>query len=98
MGFIKELYKGNISPWEKAFVRSSRYDREAAVSVKSENYLRKSLKDDDLKNFERFINSTNEILDISCQEYFEIGFRLGVELMADVFCGEDKGMLRDIED
>lgn len=66
--------------------------------MKSENYLRKSLKDDELKNFEKFINSTNEILDISCQEYFETGFRLGVELMADVFCGEDKGMLRDIED
>lgn len=97
MKFIKDLYNGNISPWEKAFERNSEYGRAGTVLMESEDNLRKNLKDKDLKCFESYVNSTNEILDISCQEYFGMGFRLGVELMADVVWGDEDATFKDIE-
>ena len=95
MKFIKDLYYGNISPWEMIFERDSEYGRAGTVLMESEDKLRKNLKDEDLKNFERFADSTNKILDISCQECFGTGFRLGVELMADVVWGDEKRTLTD---
>ncbi len=92
MGFIEELYYGNINPNEKRYKSPTPYDKAVKTFSDIENKLSKKLNGENLKLFNELVNASDEISATSGVENFKIGFILGVQLMADCF-KSDAGMI-----
>ncbi|MBR5615110.1 MAG: hypothetical protein IKW64_07460 [Clostridia bacterium] len=98
MGFIEELYNGNISPTEKRFVQGTKYAKAMSRACNNEEKLMELLSGDNLKLFEGFVEASCEIGAISDTENFKLGFRLGVQAMCDCLVNEDTKVFTDIEE
>ncbi len=96
MGFIEELYYGNINPNEKGFNQTSQYAKAIRLFCNNEQKLIETLSGKELKLFNDLINASDEISAASSVENFKIGFRLGVQMMCDSLVFEDNKIFRDI--
>jgi len=97
MGFIEELYYGNINPNEKRYKSPKSYDKVAKTFSDIEVKLTKVLSDENLKLFNELVNASDEISATSGVENFKIGFRLGVQMMCDSLLFNENMVLRDSE-
>ena len=97
MGFIEELYYGNINPNEKRYKSPTPYDKAVKTFSDIEAKLAKILSDENLKLFNELVNASDEISATSGVENFKIGFRLGVQMMCDSLLFNENRVLRDSE-
>lgn len=97
MGFIEELYYGNINPNEKRYKIPKPYDKAVKTFSDIEGKLTKVLSDENLKLFNELVNASDEISATSGVENFKIGFRLGVQMMCDSLLFNENRVLRDSE-
>ena len=97
MGFIEELYYGNINPNEKRYKSHKPYDKAVQTFSDIEGKLTKVLSDENLKLFNELVNASDEISATSGVENFKIGFRLGVQMMCDSLVFNENRVLRDSE-
>jgi len=97
MGFIEELYYGNINPNEKRYESNKPYDKAVKAFSDIENKLSKELNGENLKLFNELVNASDEISATSGVENFKIGFRLGVQMMCDILLFNENRVLRDYE-
>lgn len=96
MGFIEELYYGNINQNEKGFNQTSQYAKAIRLFCNNEQKLIETLSGKELKLFNDLINASDEISAASSVENFKIGFRLGVQMMCDSLVFGDNKIFRDI--
>ena len=97
MGFIEELYYGNINPNEKRYKSHKPYDKAVKAFSDIENKLSKELNGENLKLFNELVNASDEISATSGVENFKIGFRLGVMMMCDSLLFDNSIILKDIK-
>ncbi len=97
MGFIEELYYGNINPNEKRYKSHKPYDKAVRAFSDIENKLSKELNGENLKLFNELVNASDEISATSGVENFKIGFRLGVLMICDCLLFDNSSILKDIK-
>ncbi len=95
MSVLEELYYGNISIAERAIKKGSEYDRLIKVGIEFENKLMKSMNKQQKELFENVFTTRFEQEDIMLTETFVEGFRLGAQIMLEVF-SEPKRQLTSI--
>ena len=95
MGFIEELYYGNINPNEKRYKSPKSYDKAAKTFSDIAVKLTKVLSDENLKLFNELVNASDEISATSGVENFKIGFRFGVLMMCDSLFSDNSIILKD---
>ena len=95
MGFIEELYYGNINPNENRNRRPLPYEKAVRTFSDIENKLTKELNGENLKLFNELVNASDEISATSSVENFKIGFRLGVMMMCDSLLFDNNIILKD---
>ena len=84
MFVLDRLWRGEISPCEKAFRRGGTYHRLMEDLCKTENRLLDQLSPDGKELLTAYINRHSEIQAIENRESFIEGFRLGAGLLLDV--------------
>ena len=95
MGFIEELYYGNINPNENRNKRPLPYEKAVKTFSDIENKLTKELNGENLKLFNELVNASDEISATSSAENFKTGFRLGVMMMCDSLLLDNSIILKD---
>ena len=89
MDTIKELFYGNIHPYERDVPKDSEGDKLAKLTIRHENALRATLNESEAEILEKYKNAMTELSCLSECEGFINGFRLGVRLMAESFYGRE---------
>ena len=95
MGFIEELYYGNVRPAEKCFERGTSYAKAVELFCDNEKKLLDSLREEELTLFNELLNAGDEISATSEIENFKQGFSLGVQMMCDCFINKNDRIFKD---
>ncbi len=97
---IKELYYGNISPYDRTYDSSSEYARQIDNLTDYEEKLRNFLKNERFTEwyeiFESYIKSSQISGSIIEYECFSQGFRLGAKLALEMILPPEKPLFKDI--
>ena len=96
MGFIEELYYGNINPNEKRYTLSAKYEKAIKTLCDNEEKLSKKLSGEQLKLFNALLNASDIISSTAAVENFKIGFRLGVQMICDSLIIDRNNILKDV--
>ena len=83
MDTIKELYYGNIHPYEREIKKDSEIDRLAKLLLRHVTELRKTLNDSETELLGILKDAWSELTCLNECENFINGFRLGVRLTAE---------------
>ncbi len=89
MDTIKELFYGNIHPFERDIPKDSEGDKLVKLTIRHENELRAMLNESEAEILEKYKDAMTELSCLSECEGFINGFRLGVRLMAESFYGRE---------
>ena len=89
MDTIKELFYGNIHPFERDVPKDSEGDKLAKLTIRHENALRATLNESEVEILEKYKDAMTELSCLSECEGFINGFRLGVRLMAESIYGRE---------
>lgn len=84
---LTDLYYGRISPWER---RPAHIEERRENSRKIEDekrYFIQKMSLDDCRRFQELENLYTQYGDIEQVDAFSCGFKLGAELMAEIFAG-----------
>lgn len=81
---LNKLYHGDICP-EDAPVKSQRYLQAAAQAAVLQNQLLESLQPPQLTIFRQFLQANDEMEQALSIHSFSCGFRLGAELIEEIF-------------
>ena len=76
MYILEDLYTGNVRPGERSFRQNSQYSRALAQAVESGNALSKSLKAEQKKLFEEYMNAQRELNILTDCETFIYALKL----------------------
>ena len=93
MKTINGLWYGNISPFEQCTRGDKRLKKLLKLVARNREELDGTLADKQKETLEKFEDCMNEMHSITERDAFSYGFRLGVQLMAEVFLlpiGEDE--------
>ena len=82
MTTLQELWYGNIRPNEDKVITDEEKELVLLIARHHET-LSSSLKNDDLKVFEKYVDCFTEYASLIEAQAFEIGFRLALKLMKD---------------
>ena len=85
MTVLENLYNGNINLADKSIKRGSEYDRLAQVSSELEDKLRESISKQEKQIYEELFEIRFQQEDIMLTETFVEGFRLGAQIMLEIF-------------
>ena len=85
MTVLENLYNGNINFADKSIKRGSEYDRLAQVSSELEDKLRESISKQEKQIYEELFEIRFQQEDIMLTETFVEGFRLGAQIMLEIF-------------
>ena len=96
MGFIEELYYGNINPNEKRYTLSVKYEKAIKTLCDNKEKLSKELSGEQLKLFNELLNASDIISSTTAVENFKIGFRLGVQMMFDSLVIDKNNILKEV--
>ena len=91
---LEDLYFGNIVPYEKRITADSELRHLVKRAADCETRLVEQLNDAEKQTLDTLISTQHEIDSTMAREYFILGFRLGVRLMAECM-DEDDGELID---
>ena len=91
---LEDLYFGNIVPYEKRIAAGSELRQLVKRAADCEARLAEQLNDGEKQTLDTLIGTQHEIDSTMAREYFILGFRLGVRLMAECM-DEDDGELTD---
>ena len=83
MDTIRELFYGNIHPFERDVPKDSEGDKLAKLTIRHENALKATLNESEAELLEKYKDAMTELSCLSECEGFINGFRLGVRLMAE---------------
>ena len=86
MDTIRELFYGNIHPYERDIQKDSEADELNKLIIRHDAALKATLNEQEAEILEKLKNALTEQSSLSECEGFVIGFRLGVRLIAEVFC------------
>ena len=93
MDIIKEIWYGNIAPFEQCTRRDKQLKELLKLVARNKEELDASLTEKQKEILEKFEENINEMHGITERNAFSYGFRLGVQLMAEAFlqsiCDED---------
>ena len=89
MDTIKELFYGNIHPFERDVPKDSEGDKLAKLTIRHENELKATLNESEAEIFEKYKDVMTELSCLNECEGFINGFRLGVRLMTESFYGRE---------
>ena len=84
MKTIKELWYGNISPFEQCTRGDKQLKELLKLVARNKEELDASLTEKQKEIHEKFEENMNEMHGITERDAFSYGFRLGVQLMAEV--------------
>ena len=87
MDTIRELFYGNIHPFERDVPKDSEGDKLAKLTIRHENALKATLNESEAELLEKYKDAMTELSCLSECEGFINGFRLGVRLMAESLYG-----------
>ena len=93
MHILEDLYTGNVRPGERSFRQNSQYSRALAQAVESGDALIKSLKVEQKKLFEEYMDAQREVNILTDCETFIYAFKLGAKLILDIL---ENGEMREI--
>lgn len=93
MDYIKELYFGNISPSAQKFVKGSEYAKQLRLNDELRNRLKESVPTEDIKIVDVICENYSNLISISSEENYVLGFRDGAKLMLDILMGENKNLI-----
>ena len=93
MSFIKELYNGNINSSLLVFKKGSPFDKLSKKSTEIQDRLSESLSDGDKELLNTLISAYDDMMMITAEENYAVGFRDGARIMIDVFEGENKNLV-----
>ena len=97
MFILDKLWRGEISPSQKYIQSGSQFEKLLDRLCQKEDLLRSSISPD-LKNvFFDYQKIGAEMQDIENRETFYEGFRMGAQLMLDIF-SENQNTLRNISE
>ena len=85
MTILENLYNGNINIVEKSIKKGSEYDRLTKVASELEDKLMESISGQEKELFESIFITRFQQEDIMLTETFVEGFRLGAQIMLEVF-------------
>ena len=86
---LDKLYFGCISPWEYRVNRSVEENNIENKIELEKKYFKETLSEEDYKRLSKLEDLQIEVRVFENVRSFNYGFRLGVRLMCDVFCGEE---------
>ena len=93
MDIIKELWCGNVSPFEQCTRGDKQLKELLSLMAHNRDELEETLTEKQKETLEKFEENMNEMHGITERDAFSYGFRLGVQLMAEAFlqpiCDED---------
>lgn len=92
MGFIKEVFYGNISPGEQTVIAGARFDRLEKTCDTLCEELKKDLSEDNIEKFKQIDSTYGDIIDITAEENYVLGFRDGARMILDVLAGENENL------
>lgn len=84
MNILEDLWFGNISPWERPFMKDSAYAELLALVIRHQEDLNRRLNDEEKEIFEKFSECSTEMHDLTEREAFVKGFTLGVKIIIEV--------------
>ena len=85
MDIIKELWYGNVSPFEQCTRGDKQLKELLSLMARNRDELEETLTDKQKEILEKFEENMNEMHGIAERDAFSYGFRLGVQLMAEAF-------------
>ena len=89
MDTIKELYYGNIRPFERAIKKDSESDTLAKLIISHEDELKSTMNESEIELFGKFKDAVTELNCLNECEGFISGFRLGVRLIVEALRTEE---------
>lgn len=84
MYILNDLWHGNISPCEKFICSDSEYMKLFTKYVKDAEQIRKALSPEKQEKYDEIEELRLKLTDISEQDSFIVGFRLGARLILDI--------------
>ena len=85
MDIIKELWYGNVSPFEQCTRGDKQMKELLSLMARNRDELEETLTEKQKETLEKFEENMNEMHGIAERNAFSYGFRLGVQLMAEAF-------------
>ena len=89
MDTIKELYYGNIHPFEYDIKKDSESDRLAKLVLRNDASLKAAMNENELELFGKFKDAVTELNCLNECESFVNGFRLGLRLIVEALHAEE---------
>ena len=84
MYLLEELWKGHITPNERAVREGSPYQRISQESCQCISFLQKELSDEERQVLDRFCQNEVQLSEIAEQDSFIRGVRIGARFILDV--------------
>lgn len=81
---IKYLYSTIPHYIDTKIVENEKYKKALAKLCENGKELSSALSDEGNALLNNYLDTHNELLDIECYGYFDIGFRLGLKLMLEI--------------
>ena len=85
MDIIKELWYGNVAPFEQCTRGDKQLKELLKLVARNKEELDATLTDKQKETLEKFEDCMNEMHSITERDAFAYGFRSGVRLMAEAF-------------
>jgi len=85
MDIIKELWYGNVAPFEQCTRGDKQLKELLKLVARNKEELDATLTDKQKETLEKFEENMNEMHGITERDAFSYGFRLGVQLMSEAF-------------
>lgn len=86
---LKELYYGNLTLFDHAIPGGSPMRKLSAHLTQCETKLREQLDKEETALLEDLLKTQQDMDGVTAEENFILGFRLGVQLMAECLIGEE---------
>ncbi len=94
---LEDLYYGNINPNEISFVRGSEYGKCFDKVTELSNSVCSQLTEEYINKMNELESAYTRILSETQREYFISGFKLGTQMMTEIYNGRSAMLLvRDI--
>lgn len=86
---LKDLYYGNLTLFDHSIPSGSPTRKLSAHLTQCETKLREQLDEEETVLLEDLLKTQQDMDGVTAEENFILGFRLGVQLMAECLAGEE---------